>query len=137
MRGLQVPAEVVDALDGGKRPRVTVTVNGHSWTTRIAIMRGRHLIGLSNANRHAAGVNIGDTVEVTIELDTTEPTVSVPPDLTAALERDPIARAAFDGLSHSRRRAHAHAIASAKLPETRQRRISKALDELRAEPSAG
>ena len=49
MRGLQVPAEVVDALDGGKRPRVTVTVNGHSWTTRIAIMRGRHLIGLSNA----------------------------------------------------------------------------------------
>jgi hypothetical protein len=133
MRGLHVPTDVVDALGGGKRPRVTVTVNGHSWKTRIAIMRGRHLIGLSNANRHAAGAAIGETVEVTIELDTAEPIVILPPDLTAALERDHIARAAFEGLSHSRRRAHAHAIDSAKLPETRQRRIAKALDELRAE----
>jgi hypothetical protein len=132
MRGLHVPADVVDALGAGKRPRVTVTVNGHSWKTRIAIMRGRHLIGLSNANRHAAGAATGDTVEVTIELDTDEPAVIVPPDLAAALERDPIARAAFEALSHSRRRAHAHAIDSAKLPETRQRRITKALDELRA-----
>jgi Bacteriocin-protection, YdeI or OmpD-Associated/Domain of unknown function (DUF1905) len=132
MRGLQVPVDVADALGGGKRPRVTVTVNGHSWKTRIAIMRGRHLIGLSNANRQTADVAIGETVDVTIELDTTEPTVNVPPDLTAALERDPIARAAFDELSHSRRRAYAHAIDSAKLPETRQRRITKALAELRA-----
>ncbi len=41
MRGLEVPVEIVDALDGGKRPRVTVTLNGHSWKTRIAILRGR------------------------------------------------------------------------------------------------
>jgi hypothetical protein len=133
MRGLHVPTHIVEALGGGKRPRVTVTVNGHSWKTRIAIMRGRHLIGLSNANRHAAGAAVGDTVEVTIKLDTAAPTVIVPPDLAAALERDPVAQAGFDGLSHSRRRAHAHAIDSAKLPETRQRRIKKALDELHAE----
>lgn len=30
MRGLEVPPAVVAALGGGKRPRVTITINGHS-----------------------------------------------------------------------------------------------------------
>jgi hypothetical protein len=46
------PAEpIVDALGGGRRPRVTITINGHSWKSRTAIMRGRNPLGLSNANR--------------------------------------------------------------------------------------
>jgi hypothetical protein len=36
--------------------RRSITINEHSWMSRIAIMRGRYLIGLSNANRQAAGV---------------------------------------------------------------------------------
>jgi hypothetical protein len=56
MRGLEVPEKVVAALGDGKRPPVTFTINGHSWRSRIAIMRGRYLIGLSNANRQAAGI---------------------------------------------------------------------------------
>jgi hypothetical protein len=49
MRGLEVPQQVVEALGGGKRPTVTITINGHSWGSRAAIMRGRYLIGLSHA----------------------------------------------------------------------------------------
>ena len=45
---------IVAALGAGARPPVTITINGHSWKSRIAIMRGRNLIGLSNANRKAA-----------------------------------------------------------------------------------
>ena len=71
--GLEVPAAVVQALGGGARPRVTITVNGHSWQSRIAIMRGRNLIGLSNANRQAAGVMTGDEVEVDVELERRAP----------------------------------------------------------------
>jgi len=67
MRGLEVPPEVVEALGGGKRPAVTITINGHSWKSRVAIMRGRYLLGLSNANRKAAGVATGDEVEVEVE----------------------------------------------------------------------
>jgi Domain of unknown function (DUF1905) len=59
MRGLEVPPQVVEALGGGKRPRVIITINGHSWRSRVAIMRGRYLLGLSNANRQAAGVATG------------------------------------------------------------------------------
>jgi Domain of unknown function (DUF1905) len=55
VRGLEVPQGVVEALGGGKRPRVTITINGHSWKSRVAIMRGRNLLSLSNANRHPPG----------------------------------------------------------------------------------
>src|SRR5262245_53709544 len=132
MRGLEVPHQVVEALDGGKRPRVIITIHGHSWRSRVAIMRGRFLLGLSNANRQAAGVVTGDEVEVELELDPEPPTVSVPPDFARALDADPAARAAYERLSHSRKREHVHAIEGAKRPVTRRRRIERALATLEA-----
>ncbi|MGW4534887.1 YdeI/OmpD-associated family protein [Nocardia sp. NPDC004340] len=51
--------------------------------------------------------------------------------IAQALDADPLARAAYDNLSHSRKREHVHAIDSAKKPETRQRRIEKAIATLR------
>jgi hypothetical protein len=114
---------------------VTVRINGHSWKTRVAIMRGRHLIGLSNANRQAARVVTGDAVEVEIEIDAEPPVVIEPTDFTRALDADPIARA-YDRLAYSHRRAHVHAVESAKKPETRIRRIEKVIATLR-DPGSG
>ncbi|WP_439678703.1 YdeI/OmpD-associated family protein [Embleya sp. MST-111070] len=131
MRGLEVPAEVVAALGGGARPPVTITVNGHSWKSRVALLRGRHLLGLSNANRQAAGVAIGDEVEVELRLDTEPRVVVEPPDFAQALDDDPIARTAYDNLAYSHKREHVRAIETAKRPETRQRRIEKAITTLR------
>lgn len=131
MKGLEVPPEVVEALGGGKRPPVTITVNGHSWKSRVAIMRGRYLLGLSNANRQAIGAETGDEVEVDLELDTEPRVVVEPDDFARALDADPVARTAYDRLPYGRKRVHVLAIDSAKKPETRQRRIEKALAELR------
>ncbi len=131
MRGLEVPPEVVAALGGGARPRVIITVNGHTWNSRIAIMRGRNLIGLSNANRQAAGVAIGDEVEVDVAFDPETPTVTEPDDFARALDADPLARAAYDRLAYSHKREHVLAIEGAKKPETRARRIEQALAKLR------
>lgn len=131
MRGLEIPAEVVGALGGGKRPPVTITLNGHTWTSRVAIMRGRYLLGLSNANRKAAGVSTGDEVEVEVELDAEPRVVVEPDDFARALDADPAARAAYDRLAYSHKREHVQAIESAKKPETRERRIEKALEMLR------
>ncbi|MEU4101706.1 YdeI/OmpD-associated family protein [Streptomyces tanashiensis] len=131
MRGLEVPPEVVVALGGGARPPVTITVNGHSWKSRVAILRGRHLLGLSNANRQAAGVTIGEEVEVELELDAEPRVVVEPADFARALDDDPVARAAYDALAYSRKREHVRAIESAKRPETRERRIEKAIATLR------
>jgi Bacteriocin-protection, YdeI or OmpD-Associated/Domain of unknown function (DUF1905) len=131
MRGLEVPREIVEALGAGGRPPVTITINGHSWKSRVAIMRGRHLLGLSNANRQAAGVVTGDEVKVEVELDTEPRVVIEPPDFARALDADLVARAAYDRLADSHKREHVRAIESAKKPETRTRRIEKAITTLR------
>jgi hypothetical protein len=55
---------------------------------------------------------------------------AVPPDLAAALAASPAAQAAWAGLSPSHRRAHVEAVEEAKKPETRARRIAKAVAEL-------
>jgi hypothetical protein len=130
MRGLEVPPEVVEALGAGKRPRVIITVNGHSWRSRVAIMRGRYLLGLSNANRKGAGVVTGDEVEIELKFDPDPRAVVEPEDFAQALNADPTARAAYDRLPDGQKREHVRAIESAKKPETRKRRIEKALATL-------
>jgi putative ribosome biogenesis GTPase RsgA len=131
MRGLEVPEELLEALAGGKRPRVTITINGHSWTSRVAIMRGRNLIGLSNANRKAAGIVTGDRVEVELELDLEPRVVVEPADFATALDAEPLARSAFDRLTDSQKSQHLRLIENAKKPDTRARRIEKMLATLR------
>jgi Domain of unknown function (DUF1905) len=84
---LEVPPEVVETLGQGKRPRVTITVNGHSWRSRVAIVRGRHLLGLSNANRQAADVETDDAVEVELEFDPDPRVVAEPADFAPRPQR--------------------------------------------------
>ena len=52
--GMEVPDHVVEALGGGKRPPVNVTVGGHTYRTTVAVMGGRYLVPLSAENRTAA-----------------------------------------------------------------------------------
>lgn len=131
MKGLEVPARVVTSLGPARRPPVTVTINGHSWRTRVAVLRGRNLIGLSHANRRAAGVEIGDTVTVNIELDVEPRTVTLPTDFAKALQADRVAKSSFERLSPSKQRQLIRTIESAKKPETRARRVEGALTTLR------
>lgn len=131
MRGLEIPPEIVEALGGGKRPPVTITINGHSWRSRVAIMRGRYLLGLSNANRQAAGVVTGDEVEVEVEVDAEPRVVVEPVDFASALDADRVARSAYDRLTDGHKREYVRAIESAKNPDTRIRRVEKAMAMLR------
>ena len=57
--------------------------------------------------------------------------MDVPADLAAALAADPVARERWERLPPSHRREHVLAIEEAKKPETRARRIAKALEMLR------
>ena len=129
--GLPVPPEVVDALGAGRKPPVRVTIGGHTYRSTVAPRGGLYLIPLSAQNRAGAGVAAGDEVEVDIELDDAPREVSVPGDFSAALDGDPAARQAFDGLAYSHRLRHVLAIEDAKTPETRTRRIEKAVAALR------
>ncbi len=129
--GIPVPDDVVAALGSGKRPAVTVMVNGYSYRSTVASMGGVSMISLSAEHRAGAGVAGGDEVEVDLELDTAPREVTVPDDLAAALDAEPAARATFDGLSHSNKSWHVLQVTGAKTDETRQRRIAKSVETLR------
>lgn len=130
--GFEVPADVVESLNAGKRPPVTVTVNGgHTYRSTVAPMGARYLIPLSAENRNAAGAAAGDEIDVDVELDTQSRTVDVPEDLQRALDGDAAAKEVWQRLSYSHQRQHVLAIEQAKAAATRQRRIEKALAMLR------
>jgi hypothetical protein len=128
--GFVVPTEVVEALGAGRRPKVVVTVNEHTWRTSIASMGGRYLLGASAAVRAEAGISAGQTLTVSVEVDTAPRTVEVPDDLAAALATSPEAAAAWDALTYSQQRQHAEAVLAAKKPETRERRVSTIIERL-------
>jgi bifunctional DNA-binding transcriptional regulator/antitoxin component of YhaV-PrlF toxin-antitoxin module len=130
--GMPVPAEVVEALGAGKKPPVRVTIDGHTYRSSVGSRGGVYLLPLSAENRAAAGLAAGDEVEVDVELDDAPREVTVPDDLRAALATDDAARTAFEALPYSHRQRHVLAIEDAKTPETRARRIDKALELLRA-----
>lgn len=122
--GLHVPAEAVAALGAGKKPKVTVTLNGYSYRSTVAAYGDVFILPLSAEHRTAAGVKAGDEVEVTIALDLEPRTVEVAKDLAAALAQEPGATAAFEALSYSSRKESVRQVESAKTQETRARRIA-------------
>jgi hypothetical protein len=128
--GIEVPADVITALNKGKKPPVKVTVNGFTYQSTVAVMGGAYMIPLSQERRAAAGVEAGEEIEVTLELDTEPRTVEVPDDLAAALAAKPGARQAFDKLSYSARKEHVRQVESAKAAETRTCRITSIVEKL-------
>ena len=130
--GFRVPAEVVEALgQGKKRPAVVVTVGGYSYRSTIAAYGDVFMLPFAGEHREATGLGAGDEIDVDLTLDTAPREVEVPEDLAAALDADPAAKAAFEALSYSNKRRYTLSVQDAKTPETRQRRIEKAVTELR------
>jgi hypothetical protein len=127
--GIDVPKEIVLGFGAGKRVPVTVTINGYTYASTIAVMGGRYLVGVAAAHRAAAGVAGGEQHEVTIEHDTSPRTVEIPHDLDAALT-DAGVRERFDALAYSARKEHVRSVEDAKQAETRQRRVMKIIEKL-------
>lgn len=125
-------AQVAAVGEGARRFPVVATVNGYTWRTSVARMGGEFLLGLNKEVRRGAGVQAGDEVEVTVELDAAPRQVEVPEALAAALAADPQARASFDRMAFTHRKEYARWVAEAKQEQTRQRRVQQALEMIRA-----
>jgi hypothetical protein len=121
----------VRAEYGQARPPVRGTINGHPFRTTVAVYGGVPYLGFRRELQEAAGVAIGDEVEIELRRDDEPRVVEVPEDLAAALAGDPELRAAWERLSFTHRREHVEAIEDAKREETRRRRIEQALALLR------
>ena len=127
-----LPDNVLESLGTGSRFRVTGTLNDVNFdSSTMGMGGGRVCLGVHKATREAAEVEIGDTVNLEVELDTRPREVVVPDDLAAALSRDASIQAAFERLSFTHRREYVEWVTGAKRDETRARRIEKTLERLR------
>jgi hypothetical protein len=128
--GITIPFDVPATF--GTRARVPVrgTINGFPYRSSIVPMGGKFMLAVNKELRAGARAAGGDTVSVTLERDD-EPRIITPPaDLARALRANPAAEAAWDKLSYTHQKEHARAVEGAKRPETRVRRIEKAIQQL-------
>ncbi len=61
--GIEVPQEIIDRLDAGKKPPVVLRIGDYSYRSTVAVMQGKYLIALSSEHRKSVKVNGGDQVE--------------------------------------------------------------------------
>ena len=130
--GITIPFDVEKTY--GTRARVPVrgTINGFPYRGSIVPMGGKFMMAVNRELRAGANAKGGDQISVTMEHDD-EPRIITPPaDLAHALKANKRAQAAWDKLSYTHQKEYARAVEDAKRPETRVRRIEKAIAELTA-----
>jgi len=127
--GIQVPDEIIEKLGAGKRPLVRVTIGNYTYRSAVAVMDGRFMIGVSAANRQAAGIQGGEDVDVTLEVDSEPRTVEIPEDLKAAMISAGVLEA-FENSAPSMKKEYVRQVEEAKAQETRERRIAKIVEKL-------
>jgi hypothetical protein len=130
-RWVEVPFDPRAELGEARAP-VAGTVNGVSFRSRLSVYGGRTYLGLRREVRDAAGIDVGDEVDVVLERDDAPREVDVPPALAEALGRNAEAGAAYEALSFTHRKEYARWIAEAKRDATRERRVAKAIEMLRS-----
>ncbi len=116
---------------GSKRAPVVVTINDYTFTSRVQMYAGVPHVTMRREHREAAGVQPGDVVACTLELNANPDAVDIPAELAAALDVWPEARQAFTRLAPSHQREHARYVADAKRSATRVRRAQKTLENCR------
>ncbi len=120
---------------GRVRAPVRVTLNGFTYRSTIAAMGGPPCVPLRRSNREAAGLEGGETLEVTLTLDTATRTVTAPADFVRALKKAPPAWDRWQELSYSHQREHVEAVEQAKKADTRLRRIDAAVRAIQERPT--
>lgn len=122
---------------GKVRVPVKVTLNGYTYRTTVAAMGGPPCVPLRRSHREAAGLQGGETIEVRLELDSEPRIVRPPADFVRALKAAPPAWDRWRELSFTHQREHVEWLEEAVKPETRARRLRKAVDTIRQMPPRG
>ena len=129
---LKPPFDVVEVFQRKGRVPVKGTINGFPFRSSLMNMGDGHRMVVNADLRAGAKCAAGDTVSVVMELDTAARKVELPAYLKKVIAGDPKAKEAWDKLAFTHQKEHVRAIADAKRPETRDKRIADMLDMLRA-----
>jgi bifunctional DNA-binding transcriptional regulator/antitoxin component of YhaV-PrlF toxin-antitoxin module len=129
--GITIPFDV-EKVFGAKRVAVKAVINGADYRGSIVRMGGTYCLGIPKVFRDAAGIEAGDHIVVTLERDIEPRIVTPPKDFAAALSIKADAAVVWEKLSFTHKKEYVNAILEAKRPETRARRIEKAVKMLAA-----
>jgi len=130
---LHVPFDAEKVFGTRGRVPVRCTVNGFTFRSSIfPTGEGTHYMVVNREARAGAGVEAGATITMTMERDAEPRVVRPPAELARALKANKAAQAAWDKLSYTHQKEHARAVEEAKRPETRARRVERAVAELAA-----
>ena len=132
---LLIPEWVLEKLQTNKRAPLRVTINGHTYQSTAVGVAGECRVVFPSAERLAAKANAGETVQVTLELDSGYRSVDMHPELEMALTSADLAEV-FANLNYSKRKEYARQVNEAKAEDTRKRRIEKVIEGVRAEKPA-
>jgi hypothetical protein len=124
------PHDVKEVFGTGGRVPVNAKFDGEPYTGSLAPMGKElgHILILVKAIRNKIGKKEGDTVNVEITEDKSERTVDIPPDFKTALSKNKSVKDTFDKMPYSHKKEYVVSILEAKKPETRERRIKKAIE---------
>jgi bifunctional DNA-binding transcriptional regulator/antitoxin component of YhaV-PrlF toxin-antitoxin module len=128
---LEIPDENLAEIGGNKRAPLKITINGYTYQSTATGVDGKCMVVFPMRDRDAAGVESGDRVTVTLELDSGYRHVELPPELATALKKHNLTKP-FHDLSYSTRKEYARQITEAKADDTKARRIAKAIKVLQA-----
>lgn len=128
--GIVVPTEVIEAIGQGKKPAVSLKVNGYAYRSTVSVMGGNFMVPFSSEHRSKSGIKAGDDIEVEISFDDQPREVEVPEALAVALDAAGL-REKFDKSAPSKRKEMARQVNEAKSDDTRQRRVDKIISELK------
>ena len=123
-----IPFDVREVYGTGGQVKVKASFDGEPYRGSIAPRGGgRHVLGIPKTIRATIGKDVGDRVKVVVDRDAEPRTVETPKDLAAALRKSRPARDRFEKMSYTHRKEYVRWIEEAKKPDTRARRVEKAV----------
>ncbi|HLB68871.1 MAG TPA: YdeI/OmpD-associated family protein [Thermoplasmata archaeon] len=117
----------------GTKARVSVRLTVAGKTFRVSAFpdgEGGHQLNFNKAMQSAAGWEPGKAVEIVVEADAAPRPVAIPKELKAAFAKNTKARATYEALAPSHKKAYVDWIVEAKRAETREKRVTEAVARL-------
>ena len=129
---VEVPFDVEKAF-GSKRPKIKASIEGIPYRGLLVRMGGEHhILIILKGIREQIGKTFGDEIKVIVELDEAPRVIEIPKDLLKEFKKEKEARSFFDQLSYTHRKEYVQWIVESKKEETRQRRVAKTIEMLKA-----
>jgi Bacteriocin-protection, YdeI or OmpD-Associated/Domain of unknown function (DUF1905) len=134
---LRPPFDVPTIFATKARVPVRGTVNGYPFRSSLCNMGNGHLMVVNKEMRAGGKCKAGDIVEVVLQRDREERIVEVPAEIKKVIVSNKAAEKTWQSLSFTHRKEWVRAIGEAKREETKQVRIKKMMDALKAGKRVG